>query len=67
MPTADEKAPLPTEEDAKRIGEFALALAEFLYVLPDKVTKDWKNKRTIKPAHNNANATFLISCQKESI
>ena len=36
---ADDKAALPTKDDAKRIVEFALALADFLYVLPDKVNK----------------------------
>ena len=36
---ADEDAALPNEEDAKRIVEFAFALAEFLYVLPNKVDK----------------------------
>jgi hypothetical protein len=36
---ADENAALPSEEDAKRIVEFAFALAEFLYVLPYKVDK----------------------------
>ena len=34
---ADENADLPTEDDAKRIVEFAFALADFLYVLPNKV------------------------------
>jgi hypothetical protein len=34
---ADESASLPTEEEAKRILEFAFALAEFLFVLPNKV------------------------------
>ena len=36
---ADEHAKMPTEEDAKRILEFAFALGEFLYVLPDKVAR----------------------------
>ncbi len=36
---ADENADLPTEEDAKRIVEFAIALGEFLFVLPNKVTQ----------------------------
>jgi hypothetical protein len=36
---ADENSTLPTIEDAKRIVDFALALAEFLYVLPNKVIK----------------------------
>lgn len=34
---ADENAQLPTEQDAKRIVDFAFALAEFLFVLPHKV------------------------------
>jgi len=34
---ADENAALPTEEDAKRIIDFAFALGEFLYVLPNRV------------------------------
>lgn len=44
---ADEDALLPTEKDAKRILEFALALAEFLYVLPSRIIKgieDTKNE-----------------------
>jgi hypothetical protein len=36
---ADDAADLPTTEDAKRSVEFALALAEFLFVLPEKVTR----------------------------
>lgn len=36
---ADEDFVLPTEEDAKRTIDFALALAEFLFVLPSKVAK----------------------------
>lgn len=35
----DTAAPLPTVEDAKRCVEFALALAEFLFVLPARVTR----------------------------
>lgn len=34
---ADNTAPLPTEEDAKRTLDFALALGEYLYVLPERV------------------------------
>ena len=34
---ADEHSDLPTEEDAKRIVDFAFALAEFLFVLPSRV------------------------------
>ncbi len=36
---ADEKAQLPKKEDAKRILDFALALAEFLFVLPSRVKR----------------------------
>jgi hypothetical protein len=36
---ADENEPLPTKEDAERSLEFALALAEFLFVLPARVTR----------------------------
>lgn len=36
---ADEVAPLPAAEDAARSIEFALALAEFLFVLPSRVTR----------------------------
>ena len=36
---ADENFVLPTEEDAKKAIDFTLALAEFLFVLPNKVTK----------------------------
>ena len=36
---ADEDFVLPTEEDAKKAIDFALALAEFLFVLPSKVVK----------------------------
>ena len=34
---ADDNASLPTEEDAKRVVEFAIALGEFLFVLPNRV------------------------------
>jgi len=36
---ADGEDPLPTKEDAERSLEFALALAEFLFVLPARVTR----------------------------
>ena len=36
---ADENAPLPTEADVKKVIEFARALAEFMFVLPDMVTR----------------------------
>lgn len=36
---ADESAPLPTTEDAQRCFDFAMALAEVLFVLPARVTR----------------------------
>jgi hypothetical protein len=36
---ADEEAPPPSEDDAKRSIDFASALAEFLFVLPSRVTR----------------------------
>ena len=36
---ADENAGLPQEEDAKRVLDFAMALAEFLFVLPSRVRR----------------------------
>lgn len=36
---ADENAPLPNEADAMKSIEFAKALAQFLFVLPDMVTR----------------------------
>lgn len=35
----DEAATLPTTEDATRVVDFALALAQFLFVLPAKVQR----------------------------
>lgn len=39
---ADEAAPLPSELDAKKVIEFANALAQFLYVLPARVERGRK-------------------------
>jgi hypothetical protein len=36
---ADEGEPLPTQADARRCLDFALALGEFLFVLPARVTR----------------------------
>ena len=41
---ADESADLPNEQDAKRVLDFALALAEILFVLPNRVTRGIENK-----------------------
>jgi len=35
---ADELSPLPTDNDAKKCVEFTLALAEFIFVLPSRVS-----------------------------
>jgi len=42
---ADDAVPLPTEDDARRVIEFAAALGEFLFVLPARVQRG----RTIGP------------------
>lgn len=34
---ADKDAPLPSEADARRVVDFALALGQFLFVLPSRV------------------------------
>ena len=47
---ADQAATLPTPEDARKCNEFALALAEFLFVLPARVT------RGRQPATNTQNS-----------
>jgi hypothetical protein len=39
---ADETAPLPNDVEAKKTVEFARALAEFLFVLPARVTRGRK-------------------------
>jgi hypothetical protein len=36
---ADESAPLPSDDDAKRSLSFSMALGEFLFVLPGKVRR----------------------------
>jgi hypothetical protein len=46
---ADENASLPTEKDAKRSIEFATAFAEFLFVLPSKVTRGLEESLSAKP------------------
>jgi hypothetical protein len=40
---ADEEAALPDESDAKKTVDFALALAEFLFVLPSRVEEGIKS------------------------
>lgn len=39
---ADEAASLPTVEDAERVLEFALALGEYLFVLPSRIARGIK-------------------------
>lgn len=43
---ADENASLPTQEQARRIIEFATALAQFLFVLPARVHRGLKDVGT---------------------
>lgn len=43
---SDEDVPMPTMEDAKRSVAFTVALAEFLFVLPAKVTRGIKDTKT---------------------
>jgi hypothetical protein len=45
---SDPTAALPAEPDARRVIEFTLALAEFLFVLPARVTR---GRATSSPAH----------------
>ncbi len=40
---ADEAATLPSPEDAKRVLEFALALGEYLFVLPTRIQRGIKS------------------------
>jgi hypothetical protein len=46
---ADEEPPLPMREDAQRSLTFALALAQFLFVLPALVQKGLKETKSEKP------------------
>lgn len=43
---ADETMALPTQEDAERVLEFALALAEFIFVLPERIKRGRKMVKT---------------------
>ncbi|TGK01802.1 DUF4145 domain-containing protein [Leptospira langatensis] len=45
---SDEEQELPNEEEAKKCIEFALALAEFLFVLPSRIEKG-RNTKGEKP------------------
>ncbi|MGH9961319.1 MAG: DUF4145 domain-containing protein [Pyrinomonadaceae bacterium] len=44
---ADENAPLPTTDDARRVIEFALALAQFVFVLPARVQRGRQNAQQV--------------------
>jgi hypothetical protein len=49
---ADDNAPLPTAEDAKRCVDFSQALAQFIFVLPARVQRgiaEAGGKPTLKP------------------
>src|SRR5258708_18040681 len=70
---ADEGAPLPTPQDGRRSIDFALALAEFMFVLPSKVSRGVKEteppKAGIKePASHQINyeTTYQIQMNTNS-
>lgn len=46
---ADEGAPLPTEKEAKQSIELAVALAEFMFVLPSKVSEGLEKSNEPNP------------------
>ena len=46
---ADEEAELPNENDAKKVIDFALALAEFLFILPSKIERGIEDAKTSTP------------------
>lgn len=52
---ADFNAKLPDSEDAKRTVDFALAMAEFLFVLPSKVRRGIKDASDSKDKPNEEN------------
>ncbi|MEW6241689.1 MAG: DUF4145 domain-containing protein [Chloroflexota bacterium] len=47
---ADENASLPSADDARRSIEFAIALGEFLFVLPSRVNRGLRDSETAKDA-----------------
>jgi len=64
---ADKDSPLPDHDDARRTVDFAIALAEFLYVLPSKVNKGIKDSKPKeekpkeeKPEEEKPEETFRI-------
>ena len=59
---ADDSAPLPTEKDAKRVIDFARALAQFLFVLPAMVAKGRKTT-----AHKITGVAAVVKPKSPSI
>ena len=51
---ADEDAAMPVEADARRSLDFALALAEFLYVLPHRVERGRDDVPAVAPRQRTA-------------
>ena len=49
---ADKNHSLPVEDDAKRVIEFTISLAEFLFVLPSKVRRGIEDARNIEENSN---------------
>ena len=56
---ADEGASFPTEEEAQRSLDFALALAEILFVLPARVTRGLKESGT--PSADSGSPTSPVA------
>jgi len=50
---SDEDAKMPTKDDAKKSVEFATALAEFIFVLPSKVSQGLKESTPEKEASSD--------------
>ena len=46
---ADEEAELPNSKDAKKTIDFALALAEYLFILPSKIERGIKEAKLTEP------------------
>lgn len=52
----DEEIVLPSEADAKKTIDFTLALGEFLFVLPSKVTKGIEDSKKVQKNPNNGDS-----------
>ena len=64
---ADEAAPLPTTEDARRSLDFAQALAEFLFVLPSRVSRGITEAEASNEAGAPPNASSSVTEGAENL